>query len=313
MKKRTSLVPKPLILFGRNIRMLFSYDLRRGEWDNYMRDKTQRGLSQLVQMQGDQKEFVHLPEPHSEINTHEYKIFSQNGEDGILVWLLSKIGSGSKTFVEFGSGSGRECTAANLVLTFGWRGLMMDGSERNVASARSFFKYLMPWSEYEKLEIKKAFVTRENINTLITESSVGTKVDLLSIDIDGNDFWIWEAIDSIDPRIVVIEYNATFGKTKSVTVPYKPDFDVYAEHPLGLYHGASLPALVTLGKRKGYSFVGCDSFGVNAFFVKDEYAGIVTPVTAHDAFYDNQHKLKRGSQAAQFKLIEDKPLVEIEK
>ena len=271
--KLKSMLPTRLRLFLRNLNMLSTTDLCQLEWRNYMVDKNQRGLSQLIQMQGPSKDLLFLPEAHSEINKHEYKLFSQNGEDGILLWLISKVGSKSKTFVEFGIGSGRECIMANLVLNFGWRGLMMDGSDQNIASAKSFFKYLMSWPEYAKLDIKKEFVTRDNINSLIAASEIGKNPDILIIDIDGNDYWVWEAITDINPRIVVMEYNASFGDSRSVTIPYKEDFDAYAEHRLGIYHGASIAALVNLGKKKGYRFVGCDSSGANAFFVKEAYAG----------------------------------------
>jgi hypothetical protein len=310
MKSSTSLSEK-IRLFFRNVNMLTTFDLREMEWHNHMAEKTLRGLSQYMQMQGPAKDLLLLPKLHTELNKHEYRIFSQTGEDGILLWILSQIGVTTNTFVEFGIGSGRECIVANLVLNYGWHGLMMDGSKQNIASAKSFFKYLMSWPEYEKLDIRKEFVTKENINSLIESSSAAKGADILSIDIDGNDYWVWEAITVIDPRIVVIEYNATFGATRSVTVPYKADFDAYKENPLGLYHGASLEALVRLAKNKGYRFIGCNSFGVNAFFVKESRAGSLLASTAKQAFYDNGHKLKRGSQTVQFEAIKDKSLVEI--
>jgi len=299
-------------IFLRNMRLLFSLDLHQERWRLFMTDKTIRGMSRYIQ-ERDPNITGLLPDGvlHSEINAHEFKIFSQNGEDGILLWLISKIGTSSKTFVEFGIGSGRECNTANLILNFGWRGLMMDGSAINVENARMFFKYLMPYDEYAKLDIRREFITRENINDLIRSSAVTENADILSIDIDGNDYWIWEAITCIAPRIVVMEYNSAFGPVRSLTTPYKPDFNTYAEDRLGLYHGASLTALITLGKKKGYTFVGCDAFGANAFFVKDELAGDLPRISAKDAFYENQHQSKRGSVEQQFAFIKDKAFIEI--
>ncbi len=312
LKKLKSFIPRRLRVFLRNMSLLSRMDLHQERWRLFMTDKTIRGISQYIQKHD--PEFSGLfPDrnPRSEINAHEFKIFSQNGEDGILLWLISKVGAPSKTFVEFGIGSGRECNTANLVLNFGWRGLMMDGSESNIENARMFFKYLMPYSDYRMLDIKKAFVTRENINDLIKSSDAAKNADILSIDIDGNDYWVWEAITSIAPRIVVMEFNSTFGSTRSMTTPYKADFDTYAEDRLGLYHGVSVRALIKLGKKKGYTFVGCDSFGANTFFVKDEFVGDLRAVSAENAFYENQHKLKRGSVEFQFDLIKDRAFVEI--
>jgi hypothetical protein len=276
-----------------------------------MMEKSIRGVSTLALRTSHPGLPLYAPVAHSEINEHEQRIYSQNGEDGILMWLFSKIGTSTKTFIEFGAGSGRECLAANLVLNFGWAGLLMDGSGENISSARLFFKYLLPWSQYEQLEIRQEFVTRENIETLLAGRRHQGEVDLLSIDIDGNDYWVWEAIESITPRVAVIEYNATFGPTASITVPYRADFNAYAEHPLGLYHGVSVQALKKLGERKGYTFLGCDSNGANTFFVRNNLVGSLAPADPVQAFYDNEHKLKRGSQLAQAELIAGKELVEV--
>lgn len=297
--------------FVRNVRALFSIDLHRILWRLTMMEKGIRGISELAQATRSEADDL-WPEraPHAEINAHEFKAYSQNGEDGILLWIFSKIGTGSKSVVEFGMGSGRECISANLILNFGWSGLLMDGSEDNVADGKMFFKTLMPWEAYAKLDIRKEFITRENIEGLIASRKDKAEPDLLSIDIDGNDYWVWEAITSIAPRVAVIEYNSTFG-LDPVTVPYKADFDAYAEHPLGLYHGASVSALEKLGKKKGYAFIGCDSRGANAFFVREDLAGVFGPVSPERAFYENQHKLKRGTRDVQFEIIKDKPLVSV--
>lgn len=311
MPRLKALLPEGFRIFLRNVRLLSRLDLHQLEWRLFMIDKTQGGLSKLMQSDGTWSALMPSVAPRAPLNKHEYKIFSQNGEDGILLWLISQVGAPTRSFVEFGIGSGRECNSANLVLNFGWHGLMMDGSKHNVKAARSFFKYLMPWLEFAKLDIRQAFVTRENINDLIRSSTAAAHADLLSIDIDGNDYWVWEAITCIEPRIVVMEYNASFGAEKSVSLPYKADFDTYAEDGSGLYHGASLAALVKLGREKGYRFVGCDSYGVNAFFVKEEFAGTLKALSAVEAYYEGQTKAKRGTQAMQFELIKDKPLVEI--
>jgi hypothetical protein len=107
---------------------------------------------------------------------------------------------------------------------------------------------------------------------------------LLSIDIDGNDYWTWEAITVVNPTIVVIEYNARFGASRSVTVPYRADFVRSRAHYSMIYYGASLTALWALGRRKGYSLVGCNSAGNNAFFVRQDLLGDLRGRTPSEAF-----------------------------
>src|SRR5437899_5328325 len=117
-----------------------------------------------------------------------------------------------------------------------------------------------------KLQSQEAFLTLANINELVERSGLEKELDLLSIDIDGNDYWIWEAIDGIQPRVVVIEYNALFRPPHKVVQEYE------AEHRWGgtNYFGASLKALEELGERKGYHLVGCSFSGANAFFVRHD-------------------------------------------
>jgi hypothetical protein len=193
----------------------------------------------------------------------EARAYSQNGEDGAIAWLLSEIGAAHRTFVEFGIEDGRECNTANLGRTFGWTGLMMEADTACAARARLFYE------RFPNVSIVRTTVTPDNIDDLLREHGPG-EVDVLSVDIDGNDLWVWRAITAIEPRLVVIEYNASFGERRSVTVPYTTGFDRYRAHPSGFYHGASLAALAKVGDEKGYALVGCDSRGANAFFVRRE-------------------------------------------
>lgn len=123
-----------------------------------------------------------------------------------------------------------------------------------------------------------AFLTVENLADTITGAGVPAGLDLLSIDVDGVDYWLWESLTCVSPRVVVIEYNASFGPHRSITVPYESGFDRVEKHPSTFYHGASLSALAKLGAKKGYSLVGCDSNGVNAFFVRNDL--IKSPLAA---------------------------------
>lgn len=204
------------------------------------------------------------PEPAQRLAAHELKLNSQHGEDGIILHLLSQVGAPTRSFVEFGASDGRECCAANLALNFGWRGLFLERDPDLAASAAAYFAHC------SGVEVKQALVTAENIDGLISQAGLQGEIDLLSLDIDGNDFWVWRAVSAVQPRLVVIEYNASLGPEAALTVPYDPDLDRFAVHPSGLFHGASLAALAKLGRDKGYRLVGTESSGVNAFFLRQD-------------------------------------------
>jgi hypothetical protein len=249
-------------------------------------------------------------DPRSGLGRWEARVFSQNGEDGILLHLFSRIGVADRTFVEFGVGDGTECNTANLSINFGWRGLLMDRDEEAVERARRFYESVLE-ARASELRIVPCAVTAENIDEVLAAEGARGEIDLLSIDIDGNDYWVWRAITAVDPRVVVIEYNASFGPDRSMTVAYDPGFDRFAKHPSGYYHGASLAAQAKLGAEKGYVLVGCDSNGVNAFFVRRDVAeGRLPAVTAKDAYVPDYRRRHLGVEE-QFALVKDLPFEEV--
>jgi hypothetical protein len=243
-----------------------------------------------------------------DLESVEARAFSQNGEDGIIAHLFSLIGTTDRRFVEIGVESGRECNTANLALNFGWSGTMIDRDPAGVAAAREL--YGAHPRTAGTVKIVHSHVTRETVDALLVEVAGEGEIDLLSIDIDGNDLWVWEAVRSVSPRIVVIEYNASFGPERSVSVPYDPDFDRWAHHPSGYYHGASLAALTRLAGRKGYALAGCDSNGVNAFFVRADCSESVGVTGPGEAWWPLR---ERGPTSAeeQFALIAHLPLDEV--
>ena len=182
------------------------------------------------------------------LNRYERKITSQNWEDGMIHAIFKCIGVTNKYYVEFGVEDGTECNTRQLKRR-GWNGLLMDGGENSVESG-----------------IKQEFITAENINELFEKYNVPKECDLLSIDIDGNDYWVWKAIEGYSPRVVIMEYNACIPYTPAVTIPYKADFSWDKTD----YYGASLSAFVQLGIQKGYTLVATDGRGVNAFFVRND-------------------------------------------
>ena len=200
------------------------------------------------------------------INDNELKIFSQFGEDGIIDFLVKKINLQNKTFIEFGVEDYEESNTKFLLEAKNWRGLVFDSSQKfiDIIKKKDFY-----WRN--NLIAVKAFITAENIDNLIKQNFLHEEVGLMSIDIDGNDYWVWKAIETYKPAIVIIEYNARFGYKKSVSIPYKKNFDRIAEHHSSIYFGASLMALYKLGKEKGYSLVGTNTNGNNSFFIRDDF------------------------------------------
>ncbi len=240
-------------------------------------------------------------------HAHEFGCFSQNGEDGLILFLLSRTGAGRHFVVEIGIEDGRECNSANLILNLGWQACLIETSAQWVKSAERYFR---DCRADQRVTLLHAPASAENINDLLAQGQVPEEIDVLSIDIDSNDYWLWSAIDTIMPRIVVIEYNASFGPDRSVTVPY----DTSPAPRPQFYHGASLLALCRLGRGKGYILAGCDSRGVNAFFVREDLAvnGGIPAVPHTTAFRPHFRRSRRFSAEQQFQAIAHLPLQQID-
>ncbi len=246
------------------------------------------------------------------IHDWEISIWSQNGEDGILLNLFSRIGATSRRFLEFGCGTGLECNSANLALGFGWSGLLLDANSTHVTKARMFFRDHLG-ADAGRVQLRAGFVTPENINDLLGEvTPAGGDLDLLSIDVDSIDYWIWNAIDGrFSPRVVVCEYNASFGAERSVTVTPRDGFDPFTKHASGYYHGVSLTALHKLAAARDYQLVGCDSAGVNAFFVRRDCANGLPDLDPAQAYLPNAWRTDPADPEEQFRLIQHLPLTEV--
>jgi hypothetical protein len=202
---------------------------------------------------------------NKKLNIHEYQVFSQFGEDGIINEIFRRIGVTNKFFIEFGVENGLECNTVNLLLNQ-WQGLWIDGSEKFCkAIGHSFEKEIAA----KRLAILNKFITRDNIESIFAEANVPAEPDLLSIDIDFNDYYIWEAVKKYRPRAVILEYNAVIRPDVAWTVEYNEKATATGTS----YFGASLKAFELLGKEKGYYLVGCTFSGVNAFFVREDCVG----------------------------------------
>lgn len=209
----------------------------------------------------------------------EFKVFSQFGEDGIIQYLISRVPIDRRSFVEFGVEDYEESNTRFLMVNNKWSGLVIESNTESVERIKRNDVY---WKC--DLRAVAALVTRENINRTIGEAGFEGDLGLLSIDIDGNDYWVWQAVEVVQPRIVICEFNRRFGCDYAVTIPYRADFSSARAHPSRLYYGASLPALCALAAQKGYDFVGCTSEGVNAFFVRKDLSSELVKFDAQGAF-----------------------------
>ena len=224
-----------------------------------------------------------------DLRAAEFKVFSQWNEDGIIQHLVRHTDIAEPTFIEFGVDDYREANTRFLLVNDGWRGLVLDSGDTHI----EFVYETSGLGWRHPIEARRAFLARETINDEFRAAGFHGDLGLLSIDVDGMDYWIWDAIEVVAPRIVVVEYNSLFGCEHAITVPYDPAFDYAVAHFSRLYFGASLPALVDLGRRKGYGFVGCESHGANAFFVRDDVGVALPRLTARDGYVESRF---RGSR-----------------
>jgi hypothetical protein len=195
------------------------------------------------------------------LERHGFRVYSQFDEDGIIQEIFRRIGTTDCRFIEFGVEDGLENNTLKLLLE-GWHGLWIEGSERHVRRINSRFADEIA---NRRLTARGAFITAENINELIATWGTG-EIDLLSIDIDGNDFHVWKAIRVVKPRVVVIEFNAKFPPPLAIVQEYKPDHVFKGTD----YMGATLESLVRLANHLKYSLVGTNFAGQNAFFVRSD-------------------------------------------
>ncbi len=198
----------------------------------------------------------------------EFRAFSQNGEDGLLLYVFGLIGMGERRCVEICGADGMECNTANLIVNHGWSGLLFDADRKFIETGRAFYSRLADTRCFPP-RLVNSWITRSNVNELIKQNGFEGAVDLLSLDLDGVDYWIWEAIEIIRPRVVIAEIQCIWGADRAVTVPYSDTFKAPITDGFKAYCGASLPAFVKLARKKGYRLVGVQRLGFNAIFVAE--------------------------------------------
>jgi hypothetical protein len=208
----------------------------------------------------------------------EFRCHSQNGEDGILLYIFSLIGATNRKAVEICAGDGTECNLANLILNHGFSGLLFDGSAEQIERGRAFYA-AHPNTHIVPPQLVAAWITAETINDEVATRGFAGDIDLLSLDIDGNDYWVWKALTVVRPRVVVLEFNASCGPEVAATMSYKADYRL--DLSVTPYRcGASLSAFVKLGRTKGYRLVGKQRLGFNAFFVREDTDSQLLPEVA---------------------------------
>ena len=222
------------------------------------------------------------------INDYEASIFSQWGEDGIIQYLINKLKIKKGIFVEFGVDNYEESNTRYLLFNNNWEGLVIDSNQDNIYTIKNsyyFWKY--------NLEAKCHFITIRNINKIISSFLKKKKLDLLSIDLDGNDYWILKCLnlDIFRPKILICEYNSLLGKKIAITVPYAENFkrNFISKHSK-VYYGASIKALVDLANKKGYFFLGSNSNGNNLFFVDKKYNKFFKKINFKNGYKKNNFR-----------------------
>ena len=242
----------------------------------------------------------------------EFSSYSQNGEDGILLLIFSAVGAGSKRVVEACAGNGIECNAANLIIHHGWSGLLFDGNASAIRRGRSFYAHRTNAWRFHRLPptLVQSWITVDNVNEIIEQNGMSGEIDLLSLDMDGVDFWIWKAIKGITPRVVVLEYNNRWSSEQSVTVPYASDFVGSGVSVEGEgYFGASLLAFTRLGREKGYRLIGANSPNTNAFFMRNDVGTEIFPEVSVKSCLSSDYAVHQHQ--TKYPLIMDMPVVEI--
>lgn len=228
---------------------------------------------------------------YDNIQDAEFSVFSQFGDDGIIQYLIHEVKPENHTFIEFGTQNYRESNTRFLLLNDNWKGLIIEGD----AGCIELVKQEPIYWKYDLTAVNR-FVDKDNINQIFMENGFHGEVGLLSIDIDGNDYWVWDSIHVVNPFIVTVEYNSVFGSDHAITIPYDPVFQRTKAHYSNLYWGCSLKSLCLLAEKKGYAFVGSNSNGNNAHFVRKDKLGDLPHMSINQGYTLSNFRESRNLQ-----------------
>jgi hypothetical protein len=266
--------------------------------------------------QGSILALLHERQATKNLMDYEFKVFSQWGEDGIIQHLCKSVAIKHKTFIEFGVECFFESNCRFLQMKDNWSGFVIDGSSEHIRKLKDSYFY---WKH--DLQAIAAFITRENINELLAQSGFDEDLGILSIDLDGNDYHVLEAIRHFKPRILICEYNSVFGGVRKISIPYDAAFNRTRSHYSNLYFGASLAAITHLANIRGYSLVGTNSTGGNAFFVRNDLVtDKVAVISSAEAYFpshlresrDAEGHLTHVSGGDRLKMIQGLPVINVE-
>ncbi len=219
----------------------------------------------------------------------EFKVYSQWGEDGIIDWITNKFPNLPKSFLEIGTENYLEANTRFLLINKNWDGYLVEADKeavKKIKSQKIYWKY--------NLKVVNDFVTKDNINNVIKKLGVPKKLGLLSVDIDGIDYWVLKQLSIVDPAIIVCEYNSLYGLKESITVPYKKNFTRSKEHYSNLYFGASIQAFKSLLNQKNYILLGTNSAGNNAFFIKKTFSNQVKKIINERKIFKSKFRESRN-------------------
>ena len=250
----------------------------------------------------------------NDLSEVEFQVYSQWGEDGIIDWLVNKIPEIPKNFLEIGTQDYKESNTRFLLINKNWDGFLIEADKEDVKKIKSQRVY---WKH--NLVVKNKFITKNNINKVVKNLNIPKKLGLLSLDIDGVDYWILKELTALEPYIIVCEYNSLFGQKKALTVPYKKNFNRSNEHYSNLYYGASIKALENLMKRKNYFLLGTNSAGNNAFFIKKTVWKKVSKVVSNKRIFYSKFRESRNlrgnlsflDKKKSLVLIKDKNIIDL--
>ena len=233
-----------------------------------------------------------------------FRCYSQHEEDGILWYIFSLIGTQSKICVEICCGDGIECNTSNLLRNHKWHGLLIDGSEKLIEIAKTSFAECQD-TKFWPPKLVNTWITAEKVNGLISDSGISGDIDLLSLDMDGIDYWVWQNITCVSPRVVILEFNHLWGSEKAMTVPNDPEFRPIFTKYGSDYSGASLKAFVDLARTKGYRFIGTNALCTNAIFLLDSIVEDWLPEEELEKWFE--HPRAKFGMEIRFPEVKDKP------
>lgn len=246
---------------------------------------------------------------HDAIGDAGFRCYSEFEEDGIILYVLSVVGMTTKKVVEMCIGNGEVCMATNLILNHGYQGFLFDGNPREIRHAEAFFGARRD-ARLAPPILRSAWITRETVNDLLRQVGAAGEVDLLSLDLDGNDYHIWEAVTAIQPRLCVFETHDIIPTHLSLTIPYDPDFNCWAKQGVAReFRSASLAAMTKLSKRKGYRLIGGHRHGFNVFFLREDLGQGVFPAVTIEQVHDKPWT--RRGQAERWPLVEAMEWLEV--